>query len=155
MSAREWLQDVSKGDSLRLFWFLFRLRERTRWKIAADLITYALNRAAHRHGGYVGRGAQIASIPSLPYGLHGIYISRYARIGAGCRIYQNVTIGEVRRAAPQIGDHCLIGAGAVLVGGITIGDHVRIGAGAVVNTDIPDRCTVVCKAPRVLKRGEA
>ena len=47
-------------------------------------------------------------------------------------IYQNVTIGEVDRRAPQIGCNCLIGAGAVIVGGVKIGDNVRIGAGAVV-----------------------
>ena len=90
----------------------------------------------------------------LPHGLHGIYISRYARIGADCCIYQNVTIGEVDRAAPQIGDHCLIGAGAVLVGGITVGHYAKIGAGAVVCFDVPAHATVVAQQPRVIVREE-
>ena len=76
--------------------------------------------------------------PTLPHGLQGIFISRYASVGEGCLIYQNVTIGEVNRKAPVIGDHCLIGAGAVLIGNIRIGDRVKIGAGAVVNMDVPD-----------------
>lgn len=80
--------------------------------------------------------------------------SRYARIGADCCIYQNVTIGEVDRAAPQIGDHCLIGAGVVLVGGITVGNYAKIGAGAVVCFDVPAHATVVAQQPRVIVREE-
>ena len=50
------------------------------------------------------------------------------------------TIGEVNKKAPVIGDNCLIGAGAVIIGGVKIGSHVKVGAGAVVSTDIPDGC---------------
>ena len=82
-----------------------------------------------------------------------VYISRYAKIGAGCCIYQNVTIGEVDGKAPEIGEHCLIGAGAVLVGGIKIGDYVKIGAGAVVSTDVPSHATVVAQPARVILKG--
>lgn len=89
---------------------------------------------------------------TLPHGLHGVFISRYAKIGRDCWIYQNVTIGEVDRSAPEIGDGCLIGAGAALVDGIKIGNDVKIGAGAVVCTDIPDGCTVVAQPPRVIVR---
>ena len=53
--------------------------------------------------------------------------------------------------APRIGDGCLIGAGAVVIGDIRIGDNVKIGAGAVVSSDIPDRCTVVPQPPRVIE----
>ena len=102
----------------------------------------------------MGNGTRFAGIPTLPHGLHGVYISRYAVIGDNCRIYQNVTIGEVDRAAPQIGDHCLIGAGVVLVGGITVGDYAKIGAGAVVCFDVPAHATVVAQQPRVIVREE-
>lgn len=150
MGMRERIMDYSLGNHLRLYWRLFRRRERTGSKFLADVLTFFLNRMAHRRGGYIGRGAHIASTPSLPHGLHGIYISRYASIGADCRIYQNVTIGEVNGKAPRIGDHCLIGAGAVLVGDIRVGSHVKIGAGAVVCTDVPDGCTVVSQPARIL-----
>ena len=145
--------DYSKGNDLHRFWWMFRLRERFKSKPAKDLLTFFLSRSAHRHGGYIGNGAIIRGIPSLPHGLHGIYISRYADIGANCWIYQNVTIGEVNRKAPEIGDNCLIGAGAVIVGDIKIGSNVRIGAGAVVFTDVPDHCTVVAQPPRIITRG--
>lgn len=152
MQIRSFFTDLSRGNSLKTFWFLYRLRNRAKGRLARYLLTYFFSRSAHRHGGYVGPGARFAGLPSLPHGLHGIFISRYAEIGAGCRIYQNVTIGEVNGKAPRIGDHCLIGAGAVLVGGITIGRNVRIGAGAVVCCDVPDGSTVVCAGPRILSR---
>lgn len=142
----------SKGDGLSGYWALFRRRARAKHKWVKDLLTFFCNRWAHRHGGYIGNGAEIAGIPSLPHGLHGIYISRYAHIGLNCRIYQNVTVGETGRRAPRIGDNCLIGAGAVVVGDIQIGDFVRIGAGAVVSFDVPDHCTVVAQPPRVIER---
>lgn len=154
MSIREQVIDYSKGDHLRLFWRLFAWRSRTSSRRLRDIQTFFLHRMAHRHGGYIGKEATFHGKPLLPHGLHGVYISRYAEIGADCCIYQNVTIGEVGRAAPKIGAHCLIGAGAVIVGGITIGRHVNIGAGAVVCFDIPDFCTVVAQPPRVIERGD-
>lgn len=153
MSIREALIDCSKGDGLRLYWRLFRWREHTRQRSVRAVLTFFLNRMAHHHGGYIGNGAVFGGIPVLPHGLHGVYISRYARIGADCWIYQNVTIGEVERRAPQIGDHCLIGAGAVIVGNIRLGSHVKIGAGAVVCSDVPDHATVVAQPARLIFRG--
>jgi len=154
MNLRERIMDYAHGNDLRLYWRLFRLRDRLRGRILPDILTFFLNRMAHKRGGYIGRGAVIAAVPSLPHGLHGIYISRYASIGANCRIYQNVTIGEVAGNAPTVGDGCLIGAGAVLVGGIRIGDGARIGAGAAVSTDVPPGATVVSQPARVLLTGE-
>ena len=155
MAFREKLTDYSLGNNLSLYWRLFRRRERAKSAFLADVLTFILSRMAHRRGGYIGRDAKIEGILSLPHGLHGIYISRYASVGAGCRIYQNVTIGEVAGRAPRIGRNCLIGAGAVLVGDINIGDNVKIGAGAVVFSDIPDNCTVVSQPPRVIAREDA
>ena len=150
MSIREAITDYSKGDGLRFFWAMFRRRERCKSRLARQVLTFFLSRSAHRHGGYIGNGARIASVPSLPHGLHGLYISRYASIGSGCRIYQNVTIGEVGGKAPRIGDGCFIGAGAQIVGDIRVGNHVKIGAGAVVFTDVPDGATVVAQPPRII-----
>ena len=141
MNLREKLMDYSLGNHLGLYWRLFRLRDRAGRGILSDVLTFLLNRMAHRRGGYIGRGARIAGVPSLPHGLHGIYISRYA-------------IGEVAGRAPTVGDGCLIGAGAVLVGGIRIGDGARIGAGAAVSTDVPPGATVVSQPARVLLTGE-
>lgn len=154
MQLRQILVDWSKGDDLRWLWRLYRWRQRVRSRFWIDVLTFLLYRTARRHGGYLGADAKIAGEPSLPHGLHGVYISRYAVLGANCRIYQNVTIGEIDQRAPTIGDNCLIGAGAVMVGGIQIGNGVNIGAGAVVHTDIPDGCTVVAQPSRILEKGD-
>lgn len=61
-----------------------------------------------------------------PHGLCGIFISYGARVGKGCTIFQQVTIGSntmpgsKKRGAPVIGDRVYIGAGAKIIGGITI-----------------------------------
>lgn len=70
-------------------------------------------------------------------------------IGKNCRIFGNVTIGcrwkdgLCDEGVPHIGDNVVIGAGAVLLGGISIGDNVTIGANSVVLTDIPSDSTAV------------
>lgn len=152
MSLRDWIVEYSKGNNLGFFWRLFNIRSRAHSKLLRNVLTFIISRTAHRRGGYIGKEAVIKGIPVLPHGLHGIYISRFAEIGKNCLIYQNVTIGEINRSAPKIGDECLIGAGAVIIGNITIGNNVKIGAGVVVHTDIPDYSTVVAQPPRIIER---
>ncbi len=70
----------------------------------------------------------------------GIVVSGFAAIGDDCRLRQNVTIGiraEGDLRAPVLGNGVDLGAGAVLLGGITVGDGAIIGANAVVLTDVP------------------
>ncbi len=55
--------------------------------------------------------------------------------------------------APQIGDGCLIGANASLVGDIRVGRFAKIGAGAVVFADVPEGATVVAQPPRVIEKA--
>jgi serine O-acetyltransferase len=70
---------------------------------------------------------------------NGIVIHPRAVIGPNCLIFQQVTIGVVadHHAAPVIGGHVDIGAGAKIIGPVTVGDHAVIGANAVVTRDIP------------------
>lgn len=89
-----------------------------------------------------------------------IYVGDYTLIGP------NVTIAsaghpiqpELRQKAYQynmpvkIGKNCWIGAGVIIVPGITIGDNVVIGAGSVVTKDIPDNVIAVGNPCRVLRK---
>lgn len=150
MSIRRKIIEYSRGSNLEHFWRLYRWQKQISSGFLHDVLTFLMSRYAYRHGGYIGPDAVIKGRPVLPHGLQGIFISRYASVGEGCRIYQNVTIGEVDRKAPVVGDHCLIGAGAVLIGDIHIGDRVKIGAGAVVHTDVPDDATVVPQPVRII-----
>ncbi len=153
MGIRRKVIDYSRGDNLNYFWRLYRLQKKARFRVIRDILTFLMSRSAHRHGGYIGPDTVFMGVPELPHGLHGIFVSRFAVIGEDCRIYQNVTIGEVNRKAPIIGRNCLIGAGAIVLGDIKIGENVKIGAGAVVSTDIPDNCTVVSQPIRIIERS--
>ena len=51
----------------------------------------------------------------------------------------------------RIGENCWIGAGAVILPGVTIGDNTVIGAGSVVTKDIPANVVAVGNPCRVLR----
>ena len=59
--------------------------------------------------------------------------------------------GYQYNAAVRIGRNCWIGAGVVIVPGITIGDNVVIGAGSVVTKDIPDGVLAYGNPCRVIR----
>ena len=54
-------------------------------------------------------------------------------------------------AAVHIGKNCWIGAGALILPGITIGDNVVIGAGSVVTKNIPANSVAVGNPCRVIR----
>ena len=51
----------------------------------------------------------------------------------------------------RIGCNCWIGAGAIILPGVTIGDNVVVGAGSVVTRDLPDSVVAVGNPCRVLR----
>ena len=51
----------------------------------------------------------------------------------------------------HIGENCWIGAGSIILPGVTIGDHTVIGAGSVVIKDIPDHVVAVGTPCRVIR----
>jgi len=55
-------------------------------------------------------------------------------------------------ASVKIGRNCWIGAGAILVPGVTIGDNTVIGAGSVVTKDIPANVVAVGNPCRVMRK---
>lgn len=55
----------------------------------------------------------------------------------------------------RIGKNCWVGAGAVILPGVTIGDHVVIGAGSVVTKDLPSKVVAVGNPCRVLREVNA
>ena len=82
-------------------------------------------------------------------------MSHSAKIGKNCTILQNVTIGSSKGSAPTVGENCVIGAGAVLIGGIKVGNNCKIVANCTVFKDVPDNTTVVCQAPRYICNRES
>lgn len=116
------------------------------------------NELCNSKGCWIGSGSKWATIPTLPHGFHGIFVSGGAKIGKRCVIYQNVTIGSnttkgsSKNGSPEIGDNVLIGAGATIIGKIRIGNNVRIGAGCAVAIDVPDDSVVVSQKPVIIHK---
>lgn len=83
----------------------------------------------------------------------GIVVGAGVVVGADCTILQHVTLGE-RYADGKTGDHrypvlgdgVVVGAGAVVLGGLRVGDRAVIGANAVVTKDV-DAGDVVAGIP--------
>jgi serine O-acetyltransferase len=79
---------------------------------------------------------QIGGGLQMPH-TNGIVINADAKIGCNCDIYQQVTLGEAKGYAPQIGNGVFIGPGAKIIGRVKVGDGARIGANALVTKDVP------------------
>lgn len=52
----------------------------------------------------------------------------------------------------QIGNYCLIGARAIILPGVNIGDHVVVGAGAVVTQDVPPNSLVAGNPAKIIRK---
>lgn len=81
----------------------------------------------------------------------GLVVSSNSRIGSGCILRHNTTIGNARNGggSPVIGDGVEVGAHACILGEITIGDGAMIGAGAVVVSSIPAGAVAVGNPARI------
>ena len=60
-------------------------------------------------------------------------------------------LGYTRVSNVIIGNNVFIGAGSIVLPGVSIGNNVVIGAGSVVSRDIPDNCVAVGNPARVIK----
>lgn len=62
-----------------------------------------------------------------------------------------VFLGYTRVENTRIGNNVFVGAGSIVLPGVTIGNNVVIGAGSVVSKDIPDNTVAVGNPARVVK----
>ena len=94
-----------------------------------------------------------------------IYIGSYTMIGPNVTVATagHPILPELREKAYQfnmpvhIGRNCWIGAGAVIMPGVTIGDNSVIGAGSVVTKDIPENVVAygnLCRVAREINEHD-
>ena len=99
-------------------------------------------------------GARIGRRFFIDHGA-GIVIGETAELGDDVLIYQGAclvgTSMKKEKRHPTIGNHVVIGAGAVIIGAITVGDEARIGAGSVVIKPVPPGASVVGIPGRVVE----
>ena len=71
---------------------------------------------------------------------------------AGHPILPELRMHQYQYNAPvHIGNNVWVGAGAIILPGVTIGDNCVIGAGSVVTKDIPDNVVAVGNPCRILR----
>lgn len=129
-------------------------------------------RHLHEKGGFINyyRAIRLENKLELKYGLkirgtvkvgknfhihhpNGIRIGQTAEIGDNCHVYpyfaaiasvkgDNDRLRKKIRRHPKIGNDCILGHSATVIGPITIGDDVTIGACAVVTKDVPSHSVV-------------
>lgn len=108
-------------------------------------------------GNGISAKAQIGNGTTFYHHGVGCVVHELCSIGENCRIFGNVTLGckwsENKKAGmpPRIGNHVMIGAGAVILGDISIGDYSIIGANAVVLEVMPEK-SIAVGVPAVIKR---
>lgn len=72
---------------------------------------------------------------------------------AGHPVLPELRVQGYQYNAPiHIGKNCWIGAGALIMPGITIGDNVVVGAGSVVTRDLPSNVVAVGNPCRILRK---
>jgi serine O-acetyltransferase len=101
----------------------------------------------------IGRGAEFGPEFVLIHS-QGVVINGNVRGGRRVFLEHQVTIGAEKLQTPVLGDDVFVGAGAKVVGGVRIGNHCKVGANAVVVHDVPDGATVGGIPARVLRQRE-
>lgn len=103
-------------------------------------------------GAMIGPGFKVAHSVGLVIGAGCI-------IGRDCDLRQNTTLGgnynkhdDQGRTKPTLGNNVSVGAGAVILGPVQVGDHCIIGANAVVTRDIPANSIAAGIPARVIKQ---
>lgn len=119
-----------------------------RWRLTRPLAYLCTMLNDFLHGVWIG--PRVVAGPGLLLGHpRGLVVNPSARIGRYCSILQRVTIGGPN---VSIGDYVSINANATIISNVrgraclNIGDHAIIGAGAVVVDDVPE-CGVVVGVP--------
>ncbi|HVB85950.1 MAG TPA: LnmK family bifunctional acyltransferase/decarboxylase [Candidatus Dormibacteraeota bacterium] len=103
----------------------------------------------------IGEGVHISSSTKMDLtNPKGVHIGDYTTFTFGSAILTHDFINGVHKDT-RIGSHCLIGAGAKIMPGVTIGDHCIVGPNSVVAFDVPPNTAVMGVPARIVESGIA
>lgn len=151
-----WLTDmlcISNYDRKveRKFWKMRRLYEKGGY-INRKRALRLENKLQEKYQLRISRKAKIGDNFQIRHPM-GIHIGKTAEIGDNCKVYpffdamaavkgdRELIRNHIRRH-PKIGNDCLLGSKASVIGSVTIGDDVTIGACAIVTKDVPSHSVV-------------
>ena len=172
---RRYLLEVVKNTfSLRFlvslaYSFAYYIHEHVAWRgrihAAPDVRIHATASIRCPQNVYVGRNSHINHLCCVWADEQSqIILGDNLLMGPGVGIFASnhsttkgkpMTFQERRHASIVIGDDVWLGAGAIVLGGVTIGAGTVVGAGAVVTKSLPPDCVAVGVPARVVRhRGE-
>jgi putative colanic acid biosynthesis acetyltransferase WcaB len=87
---------------------------------------------------------------------NGVVVNSKSKIGEGCCLLHQVTIGTLgdgdSAETPVIGDGVTIGVGAKVLGGVRVGNNARIGAATLVLKDVPADTIAIGNPMRLMNK---
>jgi serine acetyltransferase/glycosyltransferase involved in cell wall biosynthesis len=156
-SSRSWLVDhvtmigAQLVFAIRVMRLLRDCGMRTLARVASRLIRHVYCAEIHWD-------AEIAPGMSIIHG-NGLVISHAARLGEGCVLFHNVTLGVAmdpetgRIGAPVLGRNVHVGPGATIIGPIEVGEGSKVMAGAVLYRSVPPNSLVRPAPVEITRRG--
>lgn len=124
------------------------VRTRLKKMISGALVAYY-----RRRGCKIGRNSQISTTTKMDLtNPRGIVIGDYTVISFRTAILAHDFINR-RHVTTTIGSNCFIGAGVMIMPGVTVNDNAIVGAGSVVFTDVPSNTIVSGNPARIVEKG--
>ncbi len=143
---RDLITNLESGLLCKCLFITYRLGKSTKSKIFRKLISIfhvffsTLSNCSIPYACEIGDGVL------FKHGFSGVYLSSGCKIGKGCTILHNVTIGSKnldKSTAPTLEDGILVGVGAVIVGDIIIGENSKISPNSFVMESVEPNSIVI------------
>lgn len=101
----------------------------------------------------LGQGVRISGKARLDYtNPAALHVGDWTIITPGVQLFTHDFVTR-RREDTRIGACCFIGAGSIILTGVTVGDRCVVAAGSVVTEDVPPRSMVAGNPARIVKSG--
>ena len=155
---QDWSVNKTRPDA-RVVLVLFRFGQyaKRNWGLPGRITAIACQASSSIVFGVELPSASIIGPDLRLYHPHSIVVNPGVRMGSGCHLRHNTTLGNIvdrdgtERGNPVLGDGVDLGAGCAVLGPILIGDQARVGALAVVTKDVPAGGVVVGNPSRLIR----